>query len=437
VRDAVSATGFNLVGKSAGYLVPFFIASWFGVSPATDAFFFSYGIVLFLAGAFSPLMEIIVPHAAELRRDGGDLSGFMNRLLGTSTVILGLGLTAFLLLGLPCIPLVTRFDSETSVLTVRLLLEFAPVVMLLFWTTLLSGYLNSVRQFALPALAPGVRAAINLGFVYLLKDRFGVHALVLGYLLGECVRVALLAISIARTVPFRFRPSFRQDRRLRTFYQTAFHATVSMVWVLLNQVVDSSMASWLGSGSVTVLQYAGNLYNIPANLFSGGILTVLLAHWSEHYTGTGDIVFRDELRRDIRNIFWLALPVGAAFILLSRPLSRLLLGHGAFDITRSNLVASVWSAYLIGFPFQVLAQLYIKGLLVLRQTKTLIWGAFYSVFLNVLGNLVFMHWLGETGIALATSCTTVFSAWYFRRSLKSAFAIMGSGAGAGNCDAKS
>ncbi len=422
LRDAVSTTGLSLAGKSAGFLVPFFIASWFGVSPATDAFFFAYGAILFLAGIFGPVLEVIVPYIAESRRRGDNLAGFMSRLLGTGTVIFGSGMACFLLAATLLVPHITQFSVEGTALTCRLLFEVSPLAVLLFWTSILSGYLNAHKRFALPALSPAVRASVNLCFIFLLKARFGVHALVLGYIAGESVRLFVLALAVAINSPFRFRPALRLDQRLREFYRTSFYSVIAMIWVLANQLVDNTMASWLVPGSVSVLQYAGNLYMIPLSLFSGGIVTVLLAHWSESYCGSCGAEFQRDVGRSVWSAFWLTLPATIILILLSQPASRLLLGHGVFEQTNIDMVARVWTGYLVGFPLQAMALLYVKALLVLKRTKVLMWGAFYAVFLNVLGNALLMQWFGAVGIALATSGTAAFSTFYFWRSLRSAFA---------------
>jgi putative peptidoglycan lipid II flippase len=425
-HDAVSTTGLSLIGKSAGFLVPFFIASWFGVNPTTDAFFFAYGAILFLAGIFGPVLEVIVPYVAEAHHRGDDIEDFMSRLLGTGTVLFGLGLAGFLLVAMPLLPLVTQFSAEGTALTWLLLLEASPLTVLLFWTSIISGYLNACKQFALPALSPAVRASVNLSFIFLLKDRFGIHSLVLGYIAGEIVRLMVLVLTVAIQAPFRFRPALRLNQRLREFYGTSFYAVIAMVWVLANQLVDNAMASWLLPGSVTVLQYAGNLYMIPLNLFSGGIVTVLLAHWSESYCGSREADFQHDVVRSTWGAFWLTLPATVALILLSRPITQLLLAHGVFDHAKVGMVAMVWSGYLAGFPLQAMAQLYVKALLVQKRTKTLMWGAFYSIFLNVLGNTILMQWFGVAGIALATSGTAAFSALYFRRCFRSASATKAS-----------
>lgn len=70
VRDTITTTFLSTIGKAVGFLIPFFIAAWFGVSQETDAFFFVYGLIIFMAGVFANVVEsVIVPFVAELRAE--------------------------------------------------------------------------------------------------------------------------------------------------------------------------------------------------------------------------------------------------------------------------------------------------------------------------------------------------------------------------------
>jgi putative peptidoglycan lipid II flippase len=436
VRDTAFATGFSLIGKSAGFLVPFFIASWFGAGPATDSFFFAYGVILFLAGVFGPVLETVVPYAAESRKRPHELAGFMSRTLALGTAALGTASLCFLLLVIPLASHLTKFSPEFTALTRALLLEISPLALLLFWTSVLSGYLNAHKRFSIPALAPAARAIVNLIFIFFFRHSLGIHALTLGYIAGEFLRLIVLAAAVILYCPFRLHPVIRPDLHFQRFCRTSFHAMTAMIWVLTNQLVDNTMASWLAPGSVTLLQYAGNLYMIPMNLFSGGILTVLLAYWSNGDYLSGSHRFLEGVHRSVRWVLWVTLPTAGALAILSRGLSHLLLGHGAIATPDIDLVAKIWSAYLIGFPLQAIAQVYVKGLLVAKETSALQRGAFYSVFLNIFGNAILAHWFGIVGIALATSGTAVFSTLYFQRSLRSAIASQAGSAGDVNVSAK-
>lgn len=422
LADALSTTGLALVAKSAGFLVPLFVASCFGVSRETDAFFFAFGAILFLAGVFGPVLEVVVPFVAQQRRDAESLGRFMSQLLATGTAVLVLALVAFLLVLVPVLPLVTRFDAGGIALAIRLVLETSPLAILLLWTSVLSGYLNAHKAFAVPALAPAVRAVVNICCILVLEGRIGIHALPVGYLAGEAARLLVLGFAVWRSAPFRFRPTFRVDARLTDFYRTSVYPIAGMVFLLANPVVDSAMASWLAPGSVSVLRYAENLYMIPFSLFTGGLVTVLLAHWSERYVGAVRTGFERDVGRSAWSVFWFAVPVAGILALASRPIAGLLLAHGSFDPARLGDVAAAWACYLVGFPAHAMAQLNVKALLVLKRTRVLMTCGLYGVLLNVFLNLLLMGPLGVAGITLATSVTSIASAAYLARGLRAAFA---------------
>ena len=67
-RDTVTTTAWNFLGRAVGFLTPIFLSAWFGISSETDAFFFGYGLIVFIAGIFPPSIEnMTVPYIAEIR----------------------------------------------------------------------------------------------------------------------------------------------------------------------------------------------------------------------------------------------------------------------------------------------------------------------------------------------------------------------------------
>ncbi len=413
-------TACSAAGKAAGFVVPLLVAAWFGAGIETDAFFFAYGVVLFIAGISGPVLDVVVPFVADARRRGDSPGPFLGGLLGAGTGLFTLGIAATLLILVPLVPRLSGFESSGLVLTRMLLVEIAPLALLLYWTNVLSGYLNARQEFAWPALSPAIRAAVNLGVLVILRHRWGIHALVIGYVAGEVVRLVVLAGVIAVRAPFRLVLSWHVDDSQRTFARTTAYAVLAMVGVLGNQFVDTTMASWLGSGSVSVLHYAGTLYMIPMSLLGGGLMTVVLARWSEKFGPNPGAGFAEEMRHVSRTTLMATAAGALGFIAASGPLTALLLGHGILGAADVDTARRVWVAYLVGFPAQASAQLSTRALLVVHDTRALARGAAWALGLNAIGNGVLMGAFGSVGIACATSATAVFSAWYLRRALQRA-----------------
>jgi putative peptidoglycan lipid II flippase len=418
IWDTITTTAWSTAGKAVGFMVPFFVAAWFGISRGTDAFFFVYGIILFLAGLFAPVVEtVIVPYISEERKAGRDGGDFIGRVLSFGGIGLLALLAVILLIIRPIISAVTRFDSATLDLVHILLLETAPLVILLFWTSVLNGALNSYKKFAFPAVSPAFRAVIALTVILVLKDRIGVQSIALGYVAGELVRMLILLAVIRRIRLFRLRLSLRNDRELRSFLRTASYQTLGMIAIWMNPVVDKTMASWLGEGSVSVLHYADRLYIIPIAFICTGLMATTLSHWSSRYYEKGYDRMKEDVTRAVKMVGMVTIIIMVFLLLVHGPVVRLAFGRGAFDRAQLPRVSRVWVCYLVGLVPYVVARIYYQAHLVLKNTRFLMGYAFLMNALNIGLNYLLMKRFDVAGLAIATSICYVFSAMYLGWSL--------------------
>jgi len=409
-------TCWNTLGRGVGLLIPFFIAAWFGVSGETDAFFFTYGLIFFLSDIFATVIEtIIVPYIAEIRAQNGNVGEFISNILGIS----GLGLLTlvigFLFIIKPFLSLVTRFDAKTLNLVYLLLMEISPLVILLVWTSVLVGSLNAYKQFAIPAMSPAFRALVNLVTIFLLKDKFGVHTIAFGYVAGEIVRLVILISVIRRLNVFRLGLSFHLDSKIREFLKIASYQIIGMVAIDMNPVIDKTMASWLGEGSVSILHYADRLYAIPSTFMSAGFMVALLSHWSSRYYEEGGQRLRNDLKKVTNITGGITLFVALFLVIFHQPIVKFSFGRGVFSQERLFDVGWTWVCYLIGFMPNMLGRIYARAHLTVKNTKVLMQYGFYSLFLNVLLNYALMRFFKLPGIALSTSFCSLFYFLYLRR----------------------
>jgi putative peptidoglycan lipid II flippase len=415
VKDTIWTTIFSVIGKGFGFLIPFFIAAWFGITSETDAFFFAYGLILFLSVIFAPVVEsVIVPYIAEARAKDEDIGAFVGSLLGISALGL-LALTAIVLLVIkPILSVITRFDSNALDLVYLLLIESSPLVILLVCTSILAGTLNAHKKFAFPALSPGFRAVVNLCIIFAFKDSYGVHAIAIGYVAGEIVRLSILIVLTIRSNLFRLGLSFQFTPRLREFFRTASYQTIGMAAVGLNPVVDVTMASWLGKGSVSVLEYAYRLYMIPANFVVSGLMVTLLSHWSGRYYESGRQRLNDDVNKIVKLVGVISLLITGFLIFIHQPLVAIAYGRGAFDTSRLSEVGWAWVCFLFGFVPYMIGTVFLRAHVILKNTKVIMKYGFISVGLNVLFNYLLMKHFRVTGIALATTFTHLFFVIYLR-----------------------
>jgi putative peptidoglycan lipid II flippase len=414
VWDSVVTTGWMTLGKGVGFMVPFFIAAWFGVTAQTDAFFFAYGFILFFSALFASVGErTVVPYIAEARSKDEDVGKLVGNILGASGIGLSVLIGVFLLLIKPFLSVVTSFDSQSRNLIYLIMLQTWPLVVFLAWASILSGALNSYKKFAFSAVSPAFRAVVNIGFIFIFKDILGIYAVALGYVAGEIARLIFLAGAIGNFKLFRLGLSFRVGPKIKEFFNTAFYQVIGVAAFSLNLFVDKIMASWLGSGSVSVLHYAERLYSIPVAFFGSGLIVAILSHWSLRYQDFGRQRLNKDLRKSIKIIFFIVVPVVLFLIIFREPIVNLAFDRGEFSQERLAEVARVWVFYLLGVVFYVLASVFAMVYVILKNTKALMKCAIYAAFLNIIFNYLLMKPLQTAGIALATSLVTVFTLIYY------------------------
>lgn len=406
--DTITTTGWSTAAKAVGFLIPFFIAAWFGVSAETDAFFFAYGLILFLSSMFAPVVEsVIVPYISEARAKNDDVGKFVGNILGVFSVGLSVLMGVVLLCIKPVMAITTNFDPHALNLIYRLLVESTPLVILLFWSSVLAGTLNTYGKFTFPAISPAFRAIVNLSIIYLFKDVLGVHAIVIGYVGGEIIRLITLLLIIIKLKLFHLLISIQFHSRLWKFLKTASYQAIGMVAVGLNPLIDQAMASWLGEGNVSVLSYADRLYMIPISVLVAGLFPVVLSHWSKGYYQNEDREWlSQQVKKAVKLVFIVAAAVLVFFIIFSRPLVALAFARGRFDL---NVLDTLWISfvfYVIGLIPYVTGSMFTRAHLVLKNTSLLMKLAMLNCVLNMIFNYLLMQVFGVAGIALATSVTT-------------------------------
>jgi len=320
VRDTITITVLRVFARGIGALIPFFIAAWFGVTSQTDAFFFAYGIVIFFTGIFSSVLEsFIVPFVAEFKaKNEGDVTLFVYDILISGAVItIAMSLICLAVLK-PALAVSTKFSPETIALVFRLFAEITPLLLFTALAGVLSGALNADKKFRIPAVAPAIRAVTALGVIFFTKDAIGIHSIPLGYAVGEALRLAVLFRAVFQNCLMIPHISLGLMSNVADFFKTVVYRTAGMLAIAFTPIIDRMMASWMGSGSVTIIDYADKIYSIPVILIVEGFLIAVLSHWSAIYYGGPS---GGELKKEAVKTCMIMLPVSiliAAAVFLSR-----------------------------------------------------------------------------------------------------------------------
>jgi len=196
-----------------------------------------------------------------------------------------------------------------------------------------------------------------------------------------------------------------------------------MVAVGLNPVIDKIMASWMAIGTVTLLEYADRLFIIPLTFIYSGFVVVILSYMSERFFRSMDKAL---LKKD------LLLAAGAtgisSFLLMAllmlahNALTKLAFGRGEFPLDKLKDVRILFLLLLIGLVPHTVNQVLIRGLIILKNTRSLFKALVLRNFMKIVLNLGLIFVFGIYGIALATSISAFLVLVYVWRELKKTIA---------------
>jgi len=424
LHAALSVGLAGIVVKFVATFKEIAVASVYGRSDAMDAFLAAALIPSLLVNLISESMnQALVPTFVRVRElEGPDraqklLSSSMLcmcLLLGAASGVMALAAHGFF-------PLIaSHFPPAKLELSIQLFYGLLPVVLITGIATNCAAVLNTLDRFALPALAPMVISVSVLAGALLFGSRFGIWAMVYATLAGTLLQ-AFIVVVMMEGRGYRFRLWwFGMTEATREVAGQFGPVLLSSVVASSGLLVDQSMAAMLSSGSVSALVYGNRFVSVVLSLLAGAVSTAIVPYLSRMIAHREWAYCRRTIRAWIRLTALVSVPIAALLIAAARPLVRVAFEHGQFGPRDTTVVASVLAMYAIQIPFYATSRVYYRFIVAMRRTDLVLYCGMINLGLDVVLNLLLMHWLGVAGIALATSLwtlSTFFYLWYWARKL--------------------
>ncbi len=412
IRSSLLVGFGSIASRILGFARDMLFAQALGAGPVADAFLTAFrlpNLVRRIVGE-GGLNPALVPHLSRMDREdaatmAGDVIGaFALALLGlTALAEIGAGLVALLLApGL-------RDDGETLAMVAFYTRLSFPIVLSATLSSVAAAILNMRGRYGVTALAP---LAVNGGLILallLLETAFalplGAKAAWLAATSSVAGLIQLLIVLVAlrqggdALVRLRWP---RWSSGLKNLLLAGFPALVASGAVQLFVLAGTQVASFWPSG-ISWLYYAERVMQLPLGLMAALGAGVLLPELARHHHAGETAAIVSAQHRALELALLLALPAGAALLLLSLPITTVLFERGAFLPSDSEGTARVLASLSLGLPFatagKVLSQtLFARG--ALRQT---IAGAVLGILVTLAGSALLAPFWGPSGIALGIS----------------------------------
>ena len=317
LRSGMVVSIMTMLSRVLGMVRDVVVAAHFGSQSEADAFFIAFKIPnflrrLFAEGAFA---QAFVPVLSEYRTRFtlAEVQNLVNRVTGT----LGLTLAGITLLGVAGAPvLITLFapgfhgQTEKLALATDMLRITFPYLFLISLTALCGSILNSYGRFAIPAFTPVLLNLCMIGATLFMTPYFDqpIMALAWGVFIAG---VAQLLFQLPFLARIKLLPVPRPDRhhegvkRIMTLMVPAlFGVSVSQI----NLLLDTVLASFLQTGSISWLYYADRLSELPLGAFGIAIGTVILPALSRQHAGEDPKAFAATLDWAVRMVLLVGVP---------------------------------------------------------------------------------------------------------------------------------
>ena len=417
------------LSRMLGLLRDVIIGAMFGPGASVDAFIVAFRIPNFLRRIFAEggFSQAFVPVLSEYRerRDRAEV----NALVDHTAAVLGTCLCATTVVGVLAAPVLIWIfapgfaqDLEKQTLATQMLRITFPYILFISLTAMAGGILNSYRQFAAPAFTPVLLNLSLIGCALWLTPYFPAEQRVVALAWG--VFLAGLA-QLLFQFPFLFKlrllplPRFNRDsegvgRIITLMIPTLFAASVTQV----NLLVDTVIASFLQTGSISWLYFSDRLVEFPLGVFGIALATVILPSLSAEHTGSDNVAFNKTLDWALRWVFIVSLPAAAGLMLLGAPLLTTLFQYNEFSQFDVQMAARSLVAYAVGLPAFILIKVLSSGFFSKQDTKTPVKVAVIAMLANIVLNLLLVFPLAHAGLALATSLSACINAALLYRILR-------------------
>jgi putative peptidoglycan lipid II flippase len=408
IRHIFTNSAGILVSRILGFIRDLLTASILGANVYSDIFFVAFKLPnlfrrIFAEGAFT---QVFIPAYAK-----------SNHKIQFSTVIFLQFLMFILVLALVVTlfsTLITKaiavgFDETTIELASPLVAICFYYLPLIFMVTFLAALLQYKNHFATTAFST---ALLNIALIIALflsqnYDKYTItHYLSWGVIVGGFLQLIVHLIAIKKlNIKFfstnlkKKKRDFKQSKFYKQFYPAVFGSSSAHIAAFL----DTWLASFLVSGSISYLYYANRVFQLPLALFAIATSVALFPTIAKAIKNKDEIKALKYLQKAfyiLLGLLGIATLIGIVFDDL---IVWLLFERGAFTSEDTSNTALILTMYLIGLVPFGLAKIFSlwlyshekQGLAAKITMKSLGW--------NIVFSLVLILPFGAVGLALASS----------------------------------
>ena len=412
IQKTIHVAGSTLLSRILGVIREILTVRYLGASALSDIFFTAWKIPNSLRKIFAEgaLSAVYVPAIVQTVRQEGkkQVGGLM-----TLGFIFFEGIVLFI-----CIIVIVfaefflrvigpGFSAEQIAHGAVFLRILMPFILLISSSALFAGALQATNHFFIPAFGP---VLLNLFFIagLIICYTYNLSIITLCWFIMLGGLAQLLAHGIAYfKYRFSFEPfSYYQIQKFGNVLLRFIPSLLSMSVLEIGLFIDTSFATLLSKGSVSLLYYANRFMGIPLGIFATAIATTLLPYFSRIRTYAPNRMGFYVLQAT-KLVWWITVPFALIMAFFAQKIFITLFVSDKFSIMQAQLAAHILVASLLGLFFFSINKVLLNVFYAFGQTTIPAFVAVFSMIINIMLNMIFIYWWQAVGLALATTIAAV------------------------------
>jgi putative peptidoglycan lipid II flippase len=401
----------SLMGQVLGFLRTKLVNGNFPLHGpgSTDAYFAAFTIpdLFFFTLSAGALGVAFMPILSDRLHKGGrkavwDLSASLLNLLAIIMFVVGVIIVLFaepLLKYVVAPGLADNPEQLHNAANIMRLLAFNPLLFTI------SGVLTSAQQtlgrFFFYAVAPMFYNLSIIFSIFLFRNNIGIVGLGIGALVGAVLQLVVIALGVTK-LNYHWRPHIQwRSPDFRSVLRNLPPRSLDQGIDQVNDIVQTRIASGLGSGNISNFNNAYTLATAPILLIGTAISTAAFPRLNAHISHGRVDLFRRQFLMTLRAMVWIAAPLVVVSYFCRGYLARLIFTQG------NDQIAIIFGFLTVAIFFRIIYSLVSRWFYAQKDTKT----PFYVSMFTVGFNIVLAMQLGRAsaygvaGLALAQSIT--------------------------------
>ena len=407
IKKTVQIGGSTLVSRFLGIIRELLMVKYLGAGATSDAFVTAFKIPnslrkLFAEGALSA--AFIPSFIIALRKKKNDAESLMSLafILFEGSLLLLCLLTIIFASSIIGV-IAPGFSAHQVSLTVPFLRILMPFIFFVSSSALLAGALQSVGHFFVPAFGP---ILLNIIFIAGLLGCWWFN-LPVTYLCFFIIFGGLLQFLQHLIAYWHLNFSFGAVtydswNSFKGILAKFCMCLISMSVMEISLFIDTSFASYLPHGSISLLYYANRFMGIPLGVFAVAFSTILLPHFSR-ISAYAPKRLNFYLLESAKLVLWVTLPAALLMAFLADKIFITLFVSDSFSSAQAQQAAAILIAFVSALFFFSFNKIILNVFYALHETKIPTIVSIIATVLNIILNFIFMPYLGAIGLALATS----------------------------------